>query len=337
MTTVRLTDAIIPEVYLSYGAVNSVETNAFAQCGIAVSSEILNNLANGTSRETEMPYWKDLDMSVEPNYGNDDPDDKAIPGKVDAGYMKARRAFVNKSYSAMDLVSELVGSNPMQRIRNRFGTYWQGAWQRRLIATCIGMQLNNAAEDDGDMIVDVAIEDGAAATSANVFSRTNFVNAAFTLGDKVAGVQAIAVHSIIHKRMVDNDDIEMMLDSDGTLSIPTYMGKRVIVDDGMPVTAGSTSGYKYTSILFGAGVLGYGQAVPANPIWLDRDEQAGNGQGMEEIGERHIWLIHPVGYRWLEASVSEESPTIVNLKNSANWSRVVDRKLVPVAFLITNG
>lgn len=342
MAQVRLVDAIIPEVYTSYTAVDIPELTAFYTSGVIVRDALLDEKANSGGLMVHVPFWNDIDPTDEPEYSNDNPSDLATPDKIDSGQMIARTAQMNKSFSAMDLVSELAGSNPMQRIRNRFGTYWVRQWQRRLVAACVGVAANNVASNSSDMTVDVSIQDGNAATEANVFSRSNFVNAAFTLGDHVDSIRAIAVHSIIYKRMTDNDDIEFIPDSKGMLTVPTYLGRPVIVDDGMPVVAGTTSGFRYTSILFGAAAVGYGVGSPLVPAETDRIVLAGKGGGQEVIIERKTWLIHPAGHTWNEpvspATLGGgQSPNLADLRLAARWTRVVPRKNLSLAFLITNG
>jgi len=342
MATVRIVDAIIPEVYTSYTAVDTPELTAFYQSGVIVRDALLDEKANSGGLEVNIPFWNDIDPDDEPNYSTDDPAVLGVPDKIDSGVMSARTAQMNKSFQAADLVSELAGSNPMQRIRNRFGTYWTRHWQRRLVACCVGVAAANVANNSGDMVVNIAIEDGNAATSANVFSRAAFTNAAFTLGDHVDSIRAIAVHSMVYKRMTDNDDIEFIPDSAGKLTVPVYMGRPVIVDDSMPVAAGSTSGFKYTSVLFGTAAIGFGTGSPLVPVETDRISQGGNGGGVETLIERKTWLIHPGGHKWNEPispSVLSggQSPNLADLRTAARWTRVVPRKNLSLAFLITNG
>jgi hypothetical protein len=341
MSVVRLADAIIPEVYTSYSGVDSPELTAFYQSGIVVRNAQLDQLANNGGKTINMPFWKDIDQTVEPNYSTDDPAVAAAPGKITADKMIGRTAQMNKGMSAADLVSELAGSNPMQHIRDRFSTYWTRQWQRRLLAAAVGVFAENLATGSagtaGDMINDIAIADGDAATDDNLFSRKAFTRAVFTLGDAFSAIQAIAVHSVVYNRMVDNDDIVFIKDSVGNLTVPTFLGIRVVVDDQMPVVAGATSGYKFTSILFGTGAFGYGEGSPLVPVEVWRNPQGANGGGVEELWERKTWLIHPLGYKWNEASVAGESATLAELKTASNYTRVVERKLVPLAFLRTNG
>lgn len=254
------------------------------------------------------------------------------------GEQVARNVYLNQGYSAADLAGELAGSSPMQQVRNRFGTYWQRQFQRRLVATAQGIFANDAANDSSSMTVSIAAQATADVSASTKYSRQAFVNAAMTLGDRFDSVTAIAVHSVIYGEMVQNDDIEFIPDSKGELTIPTYLGRRVIVDDGMPAVAGTTdpSAVNYTSLLFGAGAFGYGEGTPNIPVEVYRLPNQGNGAGVEQVWERKTWILHPFGYKFNSASVAGASPTIAELQLAANWTRVVERKNVPLAALITN-
>lgn len=334
MAVTRLSDAYVHDVYGSYTSVNNPETSAFFESGIVVRNEMLDQIARDGGKIVTVPFWQDLDPTVEPNYSNDDPADEATANKVDSGTMSARKAWVNQGYGDMDLVQELAGSSPMQHIRNRFGTYWTRQWERRLIASAVGVLNDNVANDASDMVVDIS---GLAGADA-VFGSDAFVDAAYTAGDRADIFKGIAVHSSIMARMVKNDEIVMIPDSKGGLTIPTYKGRTVITDDGLPVTSGV-----YTSILFGAGAIGFGgvegsafalgEGIPRVPFELWRNPHAGNGGGMEEIWERHTWMLHPFGYRWVEGTLAEMSPTLADLRLAAHWDRAVARKSVPLAFI----
>jgi hypothetical protein len=339
--TTRLSDVIVPTVYLSYDTVENIELTALYDSGIIVRSSLLDTLANSGGTTIHIPFWKDLDQTIEPNGSTDDPDVLAAAQKIPAGEMSARTAQLNQAWSAADLVSELAGSDPMKRIRARVDTYWNRQWQRRLIATALGIRNENTATGSGgsvnDMVYDASIADGVNATDSNLFSRGAFTAAVFTLGDQWGRVGAIAVHSMVMKRMVDNDDIQFIQPSKDAIEVPIYMGKRVIVDDSMPVEAGGTSGFVYTSIIFGGGAFGYGEGSPRVPVEVWRQPQAGNGGGVEQLWTRKTWLIHPFGYKWLDAVVTGQSPTLANLRNAANWQRQIARKNIPLAFIKTNG
>lgn len=337
---VRLSDAFIPSVYGSYTAVDNPETSAFVRSGIIAANPLFNDIARGAGKLFTVPFWNDIDPAIEPNYSNDDPADIAVPQGLTSGTMTARKTWVNQGFSEMDLVQELAGSSPLQHIRNRFGTYWTRQQERRLIATAVGVMADNIANDGGDMVVDIS---GLAADAAN-FNSNSFIDAAYTMGDRAESIAAIAVHSAIESKMVKNDDIETIRDSDGNIVMRTYRGRAVIVDDGLPVS-GAGDDRIYTSFLFGAGALGFGgveghefalgEGVPKVAAEVERTPAAGSGGGQETIWERHTWMLHPFGFEWVEAgaALAEFSPTLADLRLAAHWNRVVPRKAVPMAFI----
>ena len=340
MATTQLTDIIDVTVFQDLPSVNGPEKTAFFQSGAVVQNGLLNNIASQPGKVAELPFWKDLDAASAPNISNDDPTSLASPDKITQGEQICRKAFLNKGWSVSDLASEIaMGTRAMDRIRERVDTYWTRQWQRRLIATCNGILADNVANDSGDMVHNVAANTAGATT---VFTRANFTSAAFTLGDAYDTLSAIAVHSIVYKRMVDNDDIDFIPDSQGNMTIPTFLGHRVIVDDSLPVDPNGSNAAKYTSIIFGSGAFGYGDGLPEVPVEVERDANQGNGGGIETLWVRKTWILHPFGFQiktsgsGSTAVPAANSYTNTELALAASWDRVVDRKSVPMAFLVTN-
>lgn len=336
MAVVQLTDVIIPAVWASYGEVNSPELTAFLSSGVLSRSAQLDAYANGPSDTGHLPYWLDLDATIEQNYGNDDPADMGTAQNIGTSQMAFRKSYLNQGWSSMDLVNQLISQDPLAQIKKRTSTYWLRRLQKRVIAISRGVLAENIATDASDMVIDVSTQDGVNATLANRFSSDAFINASYTMGDRVGGFVAIAVHSMVMAQMVKNDSIDFAKDSTGAVVAQYYKGRLVIVDDSMPVIAGTTSGYRYVSAMFGAGFIGMGVGTPKTPVSVQRVEAAGNGEGQETMWERKTWLLHPMGHNWVEGTLVEKSPTDADLALEAHWDRIYDRKLVPVAFLITN-
>lgn len=336
MATTRLSDIIDVVVYQDLPQVNGPEKTAFFDSGIVTRNAMLDNLANQPGKTVELPYWNDLDGSVEVNYSSDDPDSSATPQKITQGEQIARKAFVNQGWQAADLASELaMGGTAMEAIRARTSRYFERQWQRRLIAATNGVLADNEANYDGDMIVDVAEEAIADQDADSRFNRDAFTEAVYTAGDSSGMFSTIAVHSAVMTQMVKNDDIVYIPDSEGRLTIPTYMGLRVIVDDGLTVTAGTTDGFKYTSVIYGEGAFGYGVGTPETPVEVEREAAQGDGGGIETLWERNTWILHPFGFQQT-GSPSGNSFTQSELEDASSWDRVLDRKNVPMSFLITN-
>lgn len=339
MATVRISDAVIPEVYQTYTALDSPEKTAFFQSGLVTRNALLDSIARTGGLMSTLPFWNDLDASIEPNYSNDDPADLATPNKVVSGRQVARKAFLNQGFSSMDIVVELSGSDPMQHIRNRFGTYWMRQFQRRLIASTVGIYNANVAQDSSDMVVDVSAEVG----DAGLFNNEAVIRAAGTMGDSSGSLTGIAMHSRVRDRALIAGDIVYVKSQDNDLTLPTYKGLTVVVDDNLPILSGSGDTAVYLTVLMGRGAFGFGEeqgsafamgeGVPRVPVAIEREERAGNGGGEETIWERKTVILHPQGFSWVEPTLTEFSPTLADLRVAANWDRVVDRKNAPFAFL----
>lgn len=340
MPRVALSDVFVPETFASYQIEDPVAKSALVNSGIMVTNGEMNDLANNAGFITTMPFWHPIDSETEPNYSNDVYTDVAEPQKVTAGEQIARIADLNEGFSSADLVTPLSGQDPLKYVAAHIDGYWVQQAQRRLIASSIGIYNDNVAANSGDMVVDVSSANMTVADS-NRFSSNTLINGALTLGDNLSKITGMAVHSIVYGKMLRDDLIDFIPDSEGKLTIPTYMGKTVLVDDGMPIIGGdgSTVAYKYLTILFGQGAFGYGAGTPRVPSEFERDPARGNGGGFETLWSRKRWVMHPFGFKFLSTTITGPglTPTWADLKLATNWERVVtSRKQIPLAFLVTN-
>ena len=90
-------------------------------------------------------------------------------------------------------------------------------------------------------------------------------------------------------------------------------------------------------MIFGSGAVVSGFGKTKVPSELYRDPSKGNGGGQETLYSRRADIIHPLGFEFGSASVAGQSATLAELATAANWSRVWERKNVPLCFLQTNG
>lgn len=324
MAVVQIADVIVPVEFTKYITENSVEKSALVQSGIVVRNSAIDDQLRAGADSFSIPFWRDL-PNDEANIASDDPAVHAVPRKLGTGKQIVRKAFLHSSWSAMNLASELSGSNALARIQDRVGAYWQRQNQRRLVATLNGILADNVANDGGDMLNDVSAKTGAAAN----FSAAAVIDTAGTLGDCMRDLTAIGMHSDTYRHALKADLIQTVPDSQGSF-IQTFRGLAILIDDGLPVDAGV-----YITALFGQGVFGYGLTAPriAAGTEIENLPSAGNGGGQQVLHSRVTSSVHPLGFAWREDSVAGESPTIAELAVASNWDRVTDRKNVPLAFL----
>lgn len=332
-------------VLASYMTEDPVEKTAFFQSGILTSTPYAAAIANGPSNKAVLPYWKAIDTSIEPNYSNDVYQDIATPRNVQTGGMDVRVAYLNEGFGQADLTVELTSQNPLQSVASRLDNFWQRQAQRRLIATALGLYNDNVAATDAyhkqnDMVIDVSATLG--------FDAGAFIDATQTMGDALMGnggevLGAIAMHSFVYAQARKQQLIDFIRDADNNTMFATYQGYRVIVDDSMTVV-GTGSTRKFISIIFGNGAIGYGEGSPSNPLEYEREASRGNGGGVETLWTRKTWLLHPFGYSFTSAVTTgngngtetvARSASWRDLADASNWNRVVERKHVPIAFLVT--
>lgn len=336
MATTRITDVIVPEEFTAYIAQDSLEKTALVQSGAVVTNAAIAEQLRAGAESFTIPYWLDLG-NEEANVVSDDPAVFSTPLKLTSGKQIVRKNFLHGSWSAMNLASELAGADALARIQDRVSAYWARQAQRRMVATLQGIQARNVASEDSDMVHDITAGVG----DAGLFSAAAVIEAAGTLGDRMDALSAIAFHSTIYKRALANELIETIPDSRGGF-IRTFRGMAVIVDDGLPVTniepdEEEPAILAYTSVLFGPGAFGYALTPPtiAEGTEIENLPSAGKGGGQQVLHSRVNVGLHPLGYQWKESSVAGASPAIAELALPANWERVVERKAVPLAFLLT--
>lgn len=325
MTTTRLTDIIEPAKFTEYLTQNTMERTALVQAGIVQRNAAIQDQLTAGADSFTVPFWRDLE-NEDADIVSDDPAVNATPSKLTSGKQIVRKSFLHKSWSAMNLASEIAGSDALARIQDRAQAYWDRQMQRRLIATMNGVLAGNVADDASDMLLDIST----LTTAAARFSPAAVIDAAGTLGDQLGNITGLAVHGDIYRAALKADLIEWLEPSQGSMRLPTFRGLVLVQDDLMPKV-----GDTYVSALFGAGAFGYGVSAPriAAGTELENLPSAGNGGGQQILHTRLNMAIHPAGFKWTESAVVNESPSMAELADAANWSRVVERKAVPLAFL----
>ena len=241
--------------------------------------------------------------------------------------------------SSSDLTAALAGADPMNSIADRVSTYWARRLQAAFVATMNGIFADNDAAPTGtehvagDLTNDVS--GGAYSAGVTDFSAEAFIDAAVTMGDSMGNLSMVAVHSIVYARMQKNNLIDFIPDSNGVTSIPTFLGRIVIVDDGLPTPASGV----YHTWLFGSGSALLGMGAPKVPTEMNRKPDAGNGGGQEILYNRVEWAIHPSGHKYAGAATKggpTNAATSDNLAHADSWARVYpERKQINIARLIT--
>jgi hypothetical protein len=325
--TTRIADVIVPEVFNPYVVNRTMELSALYQSGIVQSVPELQGALGKGNRYFNMPFWNDLtgeDESLE-----DTQDWALTPDKITSGQDMATQLFRGKAWSATDLSKTLSGDDPMGAIGDLVAGYWSRRMQAALIATLKG---SFTAITDTH-VNNIAIEDGNSAAETNKISGAAIVDTMSKLGDAHEVLTGIVMHSVPYFNLVKQGLVEDVRDAQGNVLYKAYLGKRIVLDDGVPVTAGGTSGFKYTTYLFGNSAIGYAEGSPEYPTETDRDKLAGE----DILINRKHFVLHPRGIKFTNASVAKTAPTNTELALANNWEQVYSDKHIRMVALITNG
>lgn len=306
----KIADVIVPEVFNPYVIERTAELSALVKCGIIVKDKELDALALAGGRLINMPYWKDLN-------GDDevlDDNGALTPGKITAGQDVAALLMRGKAWSVNDLATALSGDDPMKAIGDLVAEYWARQRQKTLLAVLKGVFASSTMSGN---VHDISSLEGDLAK----INGTSFIDAKTKLGDASDKLTAVAMHSTVFAELEKQNLIQYIPNSQGVVDFPSYLGRKVIVDDGCP-----KDGDVYTTYLFGQGAIGEGNGAAPVPTETDRDSLAGE----DILINRQHFLLHPRGVKFTDSSVAKKSPSNAELANQANWSRVYENKNIRI-------
>lgn len=313
--TTKIADVIIPEVFNPYVVQRTMELSAIFESGIVQRTAEFDRLASSGAKTVNMPYWTDLT-------GEDEvlSDTGALtPGKIGTGQDVAVILRRGKAWGANDLAANLAGDDPMRAIGDLVAGYWARRYQATLISILKGVFASPSMASNK---LDISGFTG----GAEKISASSFIDAVQLLGDAKDQLTAVVMHSAVEAALAKQNLIQYIQPSTADVQIPTYLGKRVIVDDGCPTSDGI-----YTTYIFGAGAIAYGEGNPVGfvPTETDRDSLAGE----DYLINRRTFILHPRGVKWV-GTPAGSSPTNAELETGTNWERVYEPKAIRmVAFI----
>lgn len=309
MAKTLISDILKPDVWREYGVKRTAELSALWVAGIVANvPDIVLSSGGGT---VNMPFFADLTGDNE-NLSDSTP---LTVGNIGATKDVAAVIGRGRAWSVNDLASVLSGADPFQAVIDLVAGYWARQQQKELLQVLAGAM--GAATMTGN-VHDVS---GGASEALRCFNATNFIDAVAKLGDTGGELAAVAMHSATQAYLAKQNLITFIKASDGSTQIPYYMGRRVIVDDGLPVATGT-----YTSYLFGAAAVGYVEdVIGPQDIETDRDILAGDTVATM----RKRFILHPRGIKWT-GTPAGAFPSRTELATVGNWARVYENKQIRI-------
>ncbi len=335
MTITAVTDLITPAVYVAYQQRMTEQKSRLVQSGAVVRDPEMDDLLGGAGLTFTMPKMSDLaDTAANVSLGATG--SAITPINIAATEEKAARMSRNQAWGSVDLAKALTGEDPQMAIAERVAPYWTRQLQLHVLDQLKGILADNTANDSGDMTHDISAS-GVFADGVTNFSAAGFIGAAGTMGDSENQLAVVVMHSVVYQRALLNNLIDMVQDSANPLAaaIPTFLGREVIVDDGLTAITGNV----YQTLLLGRGAIRLGVGTPKVPAENYRTPLDAAGGGSETLISRVEWMLHVNGTSYVGTS-PVGGPSIGTSSNqlgaAGSWNRVAtERKQVKIARLLT--
>lgn len=314
MAATRVADILVPAVWRPYMIERTAEMSAFFRSGVVQEVPELNFGAGNT---LNLPFWQDLSGNSEVLASDGTAlTVNAIGTEKDIAVILTR----GKAWGASELAAALAGDDPMEAITDLVAEWWARDMEDTLISTLTGVFGSLAAESPAVNTLDISSLSGAAA----VIDGEAMLDTVQLLGDNKSKLTAWAMHSAVENKLAKLDLIDYIEDSTQSTRIPTYMGKRVIVDDDIPVSSSV-----YDIYAFGQGAFGYAE-TDENITSVEMDREALKGE--DYLINRRRFVLHPRGVKYVGAATGG-GPANTVLDDTASWTRVYEAKNVRLARL----
>lgn len=313
----KIRDLYVPEVFNKYFIEESTKVNNLIKSGIVQPDASLNVLAEKGGKSINLPFFNTLD-------GSDEVlglDKELNPATVSAGMDSCSLLMRGRAWKVADLEKSLTGEDVMGAVTSQVGEYWAGREQAILLKMLEGVFGSDTMKDN---VYEAKAEGASKAKSGEigVITAREFIKAKNKMGDNSKKLTAVMMHSDTFAELEAQNLIQYIPNSEGVVEFPTYLNKKVIVDDDCPVTREGV----YTTYLFGAGAIARGEGKPETPSEIGRNHLS----GVDELVTRRHMILHPRGVKFKADGISGEAPTNEDLAKAENWERVYNPKNIRI-------
>ena len=225
------------------------------------------------------------------------------------------KAWVEKDFS-YDITG---GQDFMDNVAKQVAEYWQDIDQDTLLAILRGVFAMTSTKG-AEFVKKHTYEVDGPMEATTLNSAT-----AQACGDHKKKFSMIFMHSVVSTNLENLNLLTALkyTDKDGVtrdLTLYTWNGKLVIVDDGMPTEQAEDGSTVYTSYVLGEGTINYEDIGAKVPYEMARDPKTNGGQDTLYTRQRKVFA--PFGLSYEKAKQASLSPTDDELADGTNWDLV---------------
>lgn len=225
------------------------------------------------------------------------------------------KAWVEKDFS-YDITG---GQDFMDNVAKQVADYWQDIDQDTLLAILRGVFAMTSTKG-AEFVKKHTYEVDGPMEATTLNSAT-----AQACGDHKKKFSMIFMHSVVSTNLENLNLLTTLkyTDKEGVtrdLTLYTWNGKLVIVDDGMPTEQAEDGPTVYTSYVLGEGTINYEDIGAKVPYEMARDPKTNGGQDTLYTRQRKVFA--PFGLSYEKAKQASLSPTDDELADGTNWDLV---------------
>lgn len=225
------------------------------------------------------------------------------------------KAWVEKDFS-YDITG---GQDFMDNVAKQVADYWQDIDQDTLLAILRGVFAMTSTKG-AEFVKKHTYEVDGPMEATTLNSAT-----AQACGDHKKKFSMIFMHSVVSTNLENLNLLTALkyTDKEGVtrdLTLYTWNGKLVIVDDGMPTEQAENGSTVYTSYVLGEGTINYEDIGAKVPYEMARDPKTNGGQDTLYTRQRKVFA--PFGISYEKAKQASLSPTDDELADGTNWDLV---------------
>lgn len=313
---------IVPSKFASYILERTTEKSMLVKSGVTTEdptvSQVINGLPSGGNLIT-MPFYKPLTGEDEV-FG----DEEIEVDKISTDNEIATMLIRQRAWGDTDLSKVFGGTDPLAAIADLASDWWIIREQAVMLSVLKGI-LNPASGALKKHVLDVSAKTG----TDCIINVDNTLDAKQLMGDAAEKLGLVFMHSATFTRLQKQQKIDSEYDSDLKIKIDYYLGYRVIIDDGMPVTSGI-----YDTYFLGKGVFARNDGMPSHLVGVETDRNKRIAENI--LINRRALVMHPLGLSWkADAALAGGKKYAANtdLEKAANWTLKKDHKNIPIVCL----
>lgn len=225
-----------------------------------------------------------------------------------------------KAWMERDFSYDITGGQDfMDNVAKQVADYWQDIDQDTLLAILRGVFAMTSTKG-AEFVKKHTYEVDGPMEATTLNSAT-----AQACGDHKKKFSMIFMHSVVSTNLENLNLLTALkyTDKEGVtrdLTLYTWNGKLVIVDDGMPTEQAEDGSTVYTSYVLGEGTINYEDIGAKVPYEMARDPKTNGGQDTLYTRQRKVFA--PFGLSYEKAKQASLSPTDDELADGTNWDLV---------------